>query len=120
MHAARNEMRAAHAEAHDRDRAFLLQLVDRGLHVAQHRAPVGIGDEFARIGDLVGRVAAFEIGLLAVEHRGRQRRIALAGQPVAHRADVMIDAEDFLNDDDAALGLAGRVGAIGAELEIVR
>ena len=99
---------------------LFLQFVDRGLHVAQHRAPIGIGDELARIGDLVGRIAAFEIRLLTVEHRGRQRRIAFAGQPVAHRADVMIDAEDFLNDDDAALGFSGRIGAIGAELEIVR
>jgi hypothetical protein len=32
----------------------------------------------------------------------------------------MIDAENLLNDDDAALGLAGRIGAIGAELEIIR
>ena len=98
---------------------FFLQFVDRGLHVAQHRAPIRIGDEFARIGDLVGRVAAFEIRLLAIEHRRRQRRIAFAGQPIAHRADVMIDAENLLDEDDAALGLAGRIGAIGAEFETV-
>ena len=83
-----------------------LSVVDRGLHVAQHRAPIRIGDELARVGDLVGRVAAFEIRLLAVEHRRSERGVAFAGQPVADRADVMIDAEDFLNDDDAALGLA--------------
>ena len=85
------------------DRPAFLEFVDRGLNVAQHRAPIRIGDEFARIGDLVGRVAGFEIRLLAVEHRRRQRRIAFAGETVADRADVMIDAENFLNDDDAAL-----------------
>src|SRR5216684_7217038 len=56
---------APHAEAHDRHRSALLELVDRGLHVLEHRAPIRIGDELARIGNLVRRIAAFEILLLA-------------------------------------------------------
>src|SRR5262249_39854243 len=63
--------RASHAEAHDGDRPFLLELVDRRLRVAQHCAPIGIGDEFARIGDLVRRIAGFEVLLLTIEQRRR-------------------------------------------------
>ena len=43
----------------------------------------------------------------------------VAGEPVADRADVVIDAENFLDDDHGALRRAGRIGAIGAELELV-
>src|SRR5262249_1672633 len=110
----------AKAEANDADRTVLFQFVDRRLHVAQHRLPIGAGDELARIGNLVGGVAGFEIRLLAIEHRRRHRSIAFAGEPVAYRPDVMIDAEDFLNKDNAAFGFAGRIGTIGAELETVR
>ena len=98
----------------------LLRLVNRGLHVAQHRAPIRIGDELAGIGDFVRRISALEIRLLAIEQRRRNGRIAIGGEAIAHRPDVMIDAKDFLNDDDAALGRPARVGAIGAELEAVR
>ena len=95
------------------------ELVDRRLGVAHHRAPIRIGDEFARIGDLVGRVAAFEILGLPVEQGRRHGGVAFAREPVADRADVMVDAEDFLNDHDAALGRARGIGAIGAQLELV-
>src|SRR5579863_1793300 len=110
----------AHAEADDADRAVLLGRLDRGLRVAHHRAPVRIGDEFARAGDLVRRIAALEIRLLTIEQGRRHRGVTLAGEPVAHRADVMIDAENLLDDDNAAPGRTARVGAIGAELEAVR
>ena len=96
-----------------------LSFVDCRLSVAHHRTPIGIGDELARIGDLVRRVAALEVLRLPVEQRRRNRGIAFAGQPVADRANVMIDAEDFLNDHDAALGRARRVGAISAQLKLV-
>jgi hypothetical protein len=33
---------------------------------------------------------------------------------------MMIDAKDFLNHDDAALGRSAWIGAIGAELKTVR
>ena len=98
----------------------LLRLVDCGLHVAQHCTPIGIGDELAGIGDFVRRIAALEIRLLAIEYRGSNCRVAIGGEAVAYRADVVIDAKDFLDDDDAALGRPARVGAIGAEFETVR
>ena len=69
--------------------------------------------------DLGGRVAAFEIGLDAVENRRRNRGIALRREPVAQVADVMVDAEYFLNDHDCALRLARRIGAVAAELEAI-
>ena len=97
----------------------LLELVDRGLRVVHHRAPVRIGDELARVGDLVRRIAAFEVLALTVEQCRRDRGIAFRGEPVADRADVVIDAEDFLDDYDAAFGGAGRIGAIGAQLKLV-
>ena len=90
-----------------------------GLRVAHHRIPVWIGDELARIGDVVGRIAALEVLGLPVEQRGRDRRIAFLRELVGDGADVLVDAEDFLDDHHAALGRAGRVGAIGAQLELV-
>ena len=41
----------------------------------------------------------------------------MRGEVVAHFADVLVDAENLLDDDDAALRRAGRIGPIGAELE---
>src|SRR5579863_3331960 len=87
----------AHAEADDADRSVLLGRVDRGLGIA-----------------------ALEIRLLTIEQRRRHRGVTLAGEPVAYRADVMIDAENLLDDDDAARGRTAWIGAIGAELETVR
>ena len=95
---------AAHAETDDGGRTAFLRLVDGGLHVAHHCAPIGIGDELARVGDFVRRIAALEIRLLAIEQSRRYRSIAIGGETIADRADVMIDAKDFLDDDDAALG----------------
>src|SRR6185503_11241176 len=65
------------------------------------------------------RVAALEIAHEAVEHRRRHGRIAERGQPVAHRSDVMIDAENLLHHHHAAFDGALRVGAVSAELMLV-
>src|ERR1019366_1178383 len=81
--------------------------------------PVQIAEIAARMGDLVGRIAALEIAHEAVEHRGRHRLIAERGQPVADRADVMVDAENFLHHDQPTLGRALRIGAVGAERMLV-
>ena len=80
-----------------------LDRIDRSLGVAQHRGPVGIGDECARIGDFIRRVAALEIRLGAIEDRRRDRDIARGGDTVADRADVVIDAKDLLDHHDGAL-----------------
>src|SRR5258705_2916544 len=111
---------AAEAEADDADRTAALYRIDRGLGVTQHLGPVGICDELARVGYFIRRVAALEIRLDAVEDRRRNRDIAGACQPVADRADVVIDAKDFLDHDDGRLGRASGIGAIGAQFESVR
>ena len=58
--------------------------------------------------------------MLTIEQSRCYGDVALAGETVAHRANVMIDAENFLNDDDAALGCPARLSAIGAEFEAIR
>ena len=110
---------AAHAEADHADRADALEIVLGGGDVGHHVLPVEIAEIAARIGDLVRRIAAFEIAHEAVEHRRRHRRIAEPRQPVADRADVMVDAENLLHHDQAAFRRAGRIGAIGAERVLV-
>ena len=71
------------------------------------------------MGDFVGRIAAFEVAHETVEHRRRHRDITERRQPVAHRADVVIDAENLLHHDQAAFRRALRIGAIGAERMLV-
>ena len=110
---------AAHAEADDGDRPILLEFVDGGLRILEHRTPIRVGDVLARIGDFVRRIAAFEVLLLSIEQRRCNRGIAFAREPVADRPDVMIDAEYFLDDHDTAFGRAGRIGAIGTQLKLV-
>src|SRR3977135_3083886 len=72
------------------------------------------------MGGLVGRVAAFEIRLNAIEHRRRDREISQRGEAIAHRANVMIDAKNLLDHHQAALRLPLRLRAISTELETVR
>src|SRR5262249_47390990 len=110
---------SAHAVADDGDRAFLLAFVNRRLSVLEHRIPVRIGNELARVGDLIRRVAALEALLAAIEQGRRDRRVAFLGEPVTGGADVMIDAKNLLNDHDSALGRTGGIGAIGAQLVAV-
>ena len=78
------------------------------------------GDEFPRIRDFIRRIAALKIRLGAIEDRRRDRDIAFGREAVAHRADMVIDAENFLDHHDGRLRLAGGVGAIGTEFETVR
>ena len=60
-------------------------------------------------------VAGLEILLGAVEHLRRDRDIAQRGVAVGNVADVVVDAENLLDDDDGAARLAFGIGAIGAE-----
>src|SRR5262249_30753261 len=93
--------------------------VDRSLRVLEHRVPVRIGDELACVSDLVGREAAFEILLGAIEQGGRDRGVAFLRKPVTDSANVMIDAKYLLNDHDAALGRTRGIGAISAQVVAV-
>src|SRR5262249_57243883 len=89
------------------------------LRVAQHGAPIRVGDEFARIRDLVGGITGLEVLLLTIEQGRRQRSITFACKPVANRPDVMIDAENFLDDHNAAFCPARRTGPLGTPLKFV-
>src|SRR4051794_13048430 len=71
------------------------------------------------MGDLVRRIAALKPFLGTIEQRRRDRVVAFLGEPIADRADMMIDAKDFLNNDDAALGRAFGIGAIRSQLVLV-
>jgi hypothetical protein len=84
-----------------------------------HVLEIEVAQIAAGIGDLVRRIAAFEIAHETVEHRRRHRDIAERRQPVAHRADVVVDAENLLHHDQPALRRALRIGAIGAERMLV-
>ncbi len=95
------------------------QLFDCGVGVAHHCVPVRLGDEGTRLLDLGRRITRLVVLLRPVEQRRRDRGVAFLGKVVADLADVLVDAENLLNDDDAALRRAGRIGAIGAKLEAV-
>src|SRR5262245_8121770 len=109
---------AAPAVAGDRDLAgaALLQLLDRRLDVLDRLVEPELGHVLAALGDGVGRVAELDAGLDVVEEPRRQRQIAVGRELVGHRPDVMVDPEDLLDDDHAALGRAPGRGQIGADL----
>ncbi len=81
-----------------------LEVADAGCDIGHHVIPVEIAQVAAGVRDLVGRIAAFEVAHETVEYGGRHRHIAERRQPVADRADVMIDAENLLHHDQAAFG----------------
>ena len=60
-------------------------------------------------------IGQFDAALGAVEDRRGERGVAGPGETIRDRLDVMIDAEDFLDDDDAALGPTGRRRLVGAD-----
>jgi hypothetical protein len=64
---------------------------------------------------VIARIAEFEARLDAVEESGRDREIALRGVEVGGLADVLVRAENLLQDDDGALRGAGGPGQIGAD-----
>src|SRR5262249_5996244 len=108
---------AAEAVADDADlEAGLLGFLDGGAHVlhgvvdgelAAHRAPAL---------DVRLLITRLEAALDAVEQRGRDREVTLLGEAIGHALDVVIDAEDLLNDDQRAPRLARRRGLVGGEL----
>ena len=111
---------AAHAETDHRDRpALFFQCVDGGRCIEHQLRPIETRNKLARLGDLGLRVTAFEIGSHSVEHLRRHGSEAGIRKPVAYGADVMIDAEYFLDDDNAPARGPLRIGPIGAELKPV-
>src|SRR5260370_752201 len=71
---------------------------------------------FVAIEAVTGRIdAELEVATEPVDRRRGGPRIAQAREPVADRADVMVDTENLLPDDDPAPRLAVGIGAVGAE-----
>ena len=68
-------------------------------------------------------VGELDAPLPAVEEGRRDGQIAFPGKPVGDLADMAVDAENFLDDDDAALGaafgVAFRPSAVGVEFMAV-
>src|SRR4029079_8900953 len=87
--------------------------------IGHHVIPVEIAEVAARVRDLIGSVTAFEIAHEAVEHCGCNRDVTERRKPVADRANVMVDPENFLHHHHSALGRARGIGAIGAERVLV-
>src|SRR5262249_22804205 len=88
---------------------------DRRFDVLHRLVEAEFGHVLAAFGDGVGRVAQLHAGPDMVEEARRKGEIALLGELVGHRLDVMVDPEDFLDDHDTALGRAGREGEVGAD-----
>ena len=55
---------------------------------------------------------ALDAGLDVVEELRGEGEVALGGEGIGNGADVMIHAENFLNDDNRAFRLTGRVGLV--------
>ena len=67
--------------------------------------------------ELIGNIGIqFHTGLQPPEQVGGDDRIAVCRPGIGHGADVLVDAQDFLNDHDTCLGLARRHGEIGFDV----
>src|SRR2546426_5086335 len=85
----------AHLELLGRER------LDGGAHVLDHGLERDLHAHGAPALDVLGAVADRETRLDPLEDPGRQRDVAVRGEPVAHPLDVRVDPEDLLHDDQA-------------------
>ena len=69
-----------------------------------------------RFGAVVGK---FDIAFDAIEEGGSDGEKSVARVAVGDGADVLVDAEDFLDDDEAGDGRSGWTGDVGIELMAV-
>ena len=91
-------------------------MVGRGANVVEDPFVVELAAELARGREVGLVITKLDAGLDAIEQRGADSEIAVAGEHVDLAADVAIDAEDFLDDDQAALWRARRLGHIAVQL----
>src|SRR5712664_1434295 len=111
--------RSAEAEAGDRDLADLSDRLACGSDVQHPGLHWWIGDKAPCGLHFFRRIAGFEPRFNAIEQGRRNRDVAERSKTVSDRADVTINAEDFLNDDDSALGRPRWIDTIGIELVAV-
>src|SRR5260221_10634764 len=96
---------AAHAEPDNAKRADAFEIALRGSDIGHHVIPVEIAQIAAGVSDFIGRVAALAIADETVEHRWCHGHVAKRGEPVADRADVMIDPKISCTTTKPPLGV---------------
>ena len=114
---------AAEAIADDPDLAAFAGDRDGGRRVAQRLLEIELAHQGHRAGARLRVVADVETLLDVVEDRRGDGQIPFRGEAVGHLADMRVDAEDLLDDDDPAQRLArgvrppggDRPGALGLE-----
>ena len=70
------------------------------------------GSAFLCVGAVVGK---FDIALNTIEESGCHGEKSIARIPIGHRTDVLVDAEDLLDDDEPGDRFRGRAGDICIE-----
>ena len=93
---------ATPAIADDADLSGPGQCVARGGDVAQRRFGCGLRLEFATACNVRGRIADVDAFFIAIEQRRRDDTIAIRRVSVADTANMAVDAEYFLRDDESA------------------
>ena len=110
---------AAHAEAdYGHLAAVRPQVGDTGIDVGQRLAMIERLHQLEAAPEIRLAVTELHTGLAAVEQVRRQRVETRRGEPVTDRADVAVDAEDFLDDDHVASRFAGGGSQIRRERAI--
>ena len=94
-------------------------MIDGGADVDQDFAVIDLLVGGDRNFEIVLVVAELEAGRHPVVERRREGTVACFGVAIALIADMGVDAEGFLNDDNAAASRAGGRGLIGADLMAV-
>jgi hypothetical protein len=94
------------------------QVGDAGVDVGERLAVIQRLHQLEAAPEVRLAVAELHARFAAVKQIRRQRVEAGGGEPVADRADMAVDAEDFLDDHHAARGLAGGGGQIRRERAI--
>ena len=99
--------------------ALARQRLHGGANVLDHVVHVDLAADAAAELDVLRLVAGLEAALGAIEDGRGQGHVALRGEAVRHVPDVVVDAEDLLDDDEPTLrGALGR-RPVGCELVAV-
>ena len=107
--------RAAHAEPDNTDLAGALHVIDRGSDIVHGIVPIEPAFQrpaFAHAGFVE---AQNDPGFEAVEQGRGGGVVALLGEIIDGFADIVVDAEYFLDDHHAALRFARGLGCVGVQ-----
>ena len=107
--------RAAPAVTDDADPAGRLDRLGGAGDIFERTFETDLADQCATALETVVVVAEFDAGFDMIEKRRRNRGVAECCELVGDTADVRIHPENFLHDDDAALGRAFGLGHVSAD-----